>query len=251
MQHFKHLLLTALLFAAWNGVPCTANTNNDCTAAGAPHLNQAEKNIRLLWSTPIHVLTDAIVEETRSNLAKMALWLESQYYTKHRSNRGGWQSHNILNTDRESKDPFVGILLENIRTRAAAFLSTGGRKVDSKEVKVKSLWFNVNRENDHNVLHQHGDSLLSGVVYLLVAPPSHGAIVFIDPRPQAFSRSNYEDFFGMQRNHIIHPTERKMVLFPSFVPHRVERASVASEDNAGKNFQPRISASFNIILDDY
>ena len=211
---------------------------------------------RLLWSTPLRISDNAIDARTQDGLVAMAEYLEATYNTNHYSNRGGWQSHNIMTTELEVKDPNVVNLLGAIRRETARFLKRGANpsggpsattiaKLENGEleVSVPSLWLNINGPHHHNVLHQHGDSLISGVVYLSTASATNGGgeIVFTDPRPQAFARSHYADFFGMQRNEYIVPRNRTMLLFPSWQPHRVEPF-------VGDHASRRISAAFNIAL---
>ena len=219
--------------------------------------NTSNNNAIHLWSTPIHIVEDAMPPNSLPILIDIAKYLEKKYHTTHRSNRGikSWQSHNLLRTKREADNNSVKVLVQKIKDVATVFLKNG-KEINERQIDVASLWFNINYEGDgHNIAHTHSDSVISGVVYLQTSDIAKGGeLVLLDPRSQVYALEAYNNWFGMARNQIIDPVLNRMVLFPSFVPHRVEayesnrvlqeNTSGASNASSAKNC--RISISFNI-----
>ncbi len=101
-----------------------------------------------------------------------------------------------------------------------------------------SYWSIISRKYSYNSRHNHGDSLLSSVLYIS-APEGSGEIKFHDPRPGKLM----SNMIGMDSKDIQHqaikvtPKKGMLVVFPSFLEHEV--TMTLSE-------QPRIIYSFNI-----
>ena len=96
-------------------------------------------------------------------------------------------------------------------SREASQLSTTHRMV---------VWASVHEHDSHHQSHVHNDGLLSGVFYANV-PADAGHLVFSDPRgvspyhPQESPLSPFDE-------HRIAPKVGDIVLFPPWLPHRVE-----------------------------
>src|SRR5262249_12056742 len=102
-------------------------------------------------------------------------------------------------------------------------------------------WMNVNREGDRNVLHCHPGCFLSATYYVR-APVGlkGGELVFRDPRGPAVAM--YETpgislpWIGSGMGEYFPPKEGSLIIFPSWLEHRVEPFQGPGE---------RISIAFN------
>lgn len=124
---------------------------------------------------------------------------------------------------------------------------------------VAALWFNVNRAGDYNHAHIHTDSFLSGVYYVDAGPAPAAELVLLDPRVQ-IQQFEYMGWFGMGQHRRVRPQSGKLVLFPSWLSHRVEATPDGNIDTNISNMAPsaaeagsfdsgaRISVSFNLQL---
>ena len=113
-------------------------------------------------------------------------------------------------------------------------------------LEMVSVWLNANRRHDYNVPHTHTDSFLSGVFWVSV---SEGAaesseLVLSDPRVQ-LQQFEYHDWFGMGLQRRIVPTPGKLVLWPSWLSHRVEPVADDAKPLESEQSE-RISVSFNL-----
>jgi uncharacterized protein (TIGR02466 family) len=149
------------------------------------------------------------------------------------SNVLGWHSVNNLH-QRESWAEFNKVILHNV-SEIANFLRWD---LQQFSLEITTCWAIVNGKMAHNSVHNHPNSILSGVYYLQ-APENCGGIFFSDPRPASqmlippvkefnlwtFPKVSYKPHAGM------------MLLFPSWLLHGVEM-------NMSEEF--RISLSFNI-----
>jgi uncharacterized protein (TIGR02466 family) len=149
------------------------------------------------------------------------------------SNRGGWQSPDILS------------LKENPFTLFFDFLQ-GQLKLVTEIYNIKfqllNAWININNKNNYNVKHNHPGSLLSGVFWIK-CPDDCGELTFTSPNSfvehSLFDKIdkkiakdlNYYELFSFN------PKEGVLVLFPSHLEHLVE-PNQSNED--------RISIAFNV-----
>ena len=112
-------------------------------------------------------------------------------------------------------------------------------------LELLSIWINVNRPHHYNIAHTHSDCFMSGVYYVTTGRPINdldppAALLLSDPRLQVSSTYDYAGWFGMQKNEIKQPKPGKLILFPSWLTHRVEPVGIDEKE--------RISISFNIQL---
>jgi uncharacterized protein (TIGR02466 family) len=149
------------------------------------------------------------------------------------SNVLGWHSVNNLH-QRESWAKFNKVILRNV-SEIAKFLRWD---LQQFSLEITTCWAIVNGKMAHNSVHNHPNSILSGVYYLQ-APENCGGIFFSDPRPASqmlippveefnlwtFPKVSYKPHAGM------------MLLFPSWLLHGVEM---------NMSEELRISLSFNI-----
>jgi uncharacterized protein (TIGR02466 family) len=117
-------------------------------------------------------------------------------------------------------------------------------KADTRvRLVIDTLWINVNPRNAYNTLHDHPDSVLSGVYYVQGNAKS-GRLRFRDPR-SAKRMAPWPVAVGAKtdKRHwdrvSLSPVAGRMVMFPSWLEHEVE-SNQSNED--------RISISFNLVF---
>lgn len=146
-----------------------------------------------------------------------------------RSNRGGWNSAVTL-----FQEPLFAPLRSAVTKLVRHAMQQCGQK-GSWQVSLAG-WANMHDTGGYNTLHLHPGNLLSGVYYLKV-PPEAGNIVFRDPKYAAIMTGISGDQPFSRNFESVQPTEGQMLLFPSWLEHRVE------ENNAE---EPRVSIAFNV-----
>ena len=156
-----------------------------------------------------------------------------------RTNAGGW--HYAFDLF-ELKEPVVEEFRTQMEQHVQAFLNyfrPGERK--KKDRFLLRGWINVNRAGDFNTLHSHPGCFLSATYYVKVpAGMKGGEIYFRDPRGPAVAM--YETpgielpWVGSGVGIPVTPATGKLLLFPSWLEHRVE-----SFEGPGE----RISIAFN------
>jgi uncharacterized protein (TIGR02466 family) len=150
-----------------------------------------------------------------------------------RSNILGWHSANDLH-QRASFAEFTNIIGEHVLA-VATCLHWDLAKVS---LKIESCWAIVNGKLASNSVHNHPNSVLSGVYYLQ-APEHSGVISFCDPRPSAqVLVPPITEFSPWTLPKISYkPQVGTMLIFPSWLLHSVEM---------NLSGELRISLSFNI-----
>lgn len=106
-----------------------------------------------------------------------------------------------------------------------------------------SSWLNVHRNSGYNVIHHHGNSLLSGVLYL-EAPEGSGTLELIDPRPGTTFRPNlgFNALGGDHLSYAVEPKQGLAILFPGYLQHFVNPADFREESKR------RSSIAFNMDI---
>ncbi len=149
------------------------------------------------------------------------------------SNILGWHSTSNLH-QRESFADLVRSIDRNV-LEVATFLKWDLQKISTN---ITTCWAMVNGKFASNALHNHPNSILSGVYYLKT-PEKCGVLSFTDPRSAARMLNPPITEFNLWTLPKIsyQPEVGTMLLFPSWLMHGVE--TNMSED-------VRISVSFNI-----
>jgi uncharacterized protein (TIGR02466 family) len=86
-------------------------------------------------------------------------------------------------------------------------------------IELTEIWYNVLQSGDHHWDHTHANHILSGVIYL-----TQGCYtIFSDPRPAASVLAlTYKDALACHtRSFIYRGACNSIVVFPSWLPHRV------------------------------
>jgi uncharacterized protein (TIGR02466 family) len=108
------------------------------------------------------------------------------------------------------------------------------------ELTEEGFWAVVNGKGAANALHIHQRSQLSGVYYV-AAPRGSGDLIFEAPRPPHVAGEPvllHQTMTNARRMAAI-PRDGLLVLFPSWLPHRVA---------ANHTDEERIAVSFNLVL---
>jgi uncharacterized protein (TIGR02466 family) len=126
-------------------------------------------------------------------------------------------------------------------------LLESGRILDAFAIKrdshyITGMWANITHPNHSQHMHVHPNCLLSGLVYIKT-PKNCGPTMFASSR--RFTK-NFEPAYA-QRNELntdffIVPAEKgRMLLWPSHVPHMVERGTADESED-------RITVAFNVMI---
>ena len=91
----------------------------------------------------------------------------------------------------------------------------------SKKLTVCNFWLNINKYKDSNVVHNHPDSILSGVYYVNV-PEKSGRIVFRNPTISylgSFWPDKIMSIFNNNNSSLwkIDPKDDLLLIFPSWL----------------------------------
>jgi uncharacterized protein (TIGR02466 family) len=150
-----------------------------------------------------------------------------------KSNRGGWQSDNLVDDER------LADLIHVIEERAL-HVRNDLVKDGNGEFKVNWMWVNFNKKGSYNLAHVHTDCDLCGCLYVKTHK-NCGKIFFEDPR--YVSRMN--DIKYSVQNRLAYdtieyiPEDGKLLFFPNWLKHGVESNSTD---------EYRISIAFNMRL---
>ncbi|MDB9435352.1 TIGR02466 family protein [Dolichospermum lemmermannii CS-548] len=166
--------------------------------------------------------------------------LETIYAEERRDSQGekwsnilGWHSKDRLH-ERDSFDNLIQIINQNV-LEVATFLQWDLQKFS---LKITTCWAIINRKLASNSVHNHPNSILSGVYYLKT-PENCGGIFFSDPRPasQMIVPPSIELNLWTFPKITYKAREGTMLIFPSWLLHGVEM-NMSDED--------RVCISFNI-----
>ena len=187
-----------------------------------------------LWSTPLWKvnLSDNDIHPTKTSLNEDLLnfvvgEVEKNPQVIQKSNRGGWQSRTDLH-----KEPALEDLKKQIyNVCKSIFPSMQG-------IYFQQMWAAVNKKGNYNILHQHGQYMLSGGYYLQV-PENSGKVNFRDPRPGALSNWIATSVLRAGEWEVYMPKASDLMIWPAFLDHQVA-PSQSDED--------RIMISFDLNL---
>lgn len=150
-----------------------------------------------------------------------------------RSSVLGWHSIDNLH-QRQAFQPFIELVQANVQ-QVAQF-----NRWDLQQCRLVLLncWAIVNGKYAYNTVHNHPNSILSGVYYIQ-APENCGKLFFRDPRDAALMMTPpIETYTPWTHQRVLYEAiVGRMILFPSWLWHGVE-------PNLGD--RDRICLSFNI-----
>lgn len=187
------------------------------------------------FSSPVSMTKWNEHEDHSQKIIKEIYRLKKLIPSDSRSNVNGWQSVKNL-----YEYEFLTNFLNYSTLPITQYLMDLKLDLSKFNLTLNQMWANVNGANSYNRSHQHPDSFISGVYYLKV-PKNSGNLVFEDPRnPWCILQGSYTEMNSFSSTEVQYePSPGLMILFPSYLPHRVE-INNSKED--------RISISFNVSL---
>lgn len=202
----------------------------------------ATDNLTVLFGTPLwsfkiedylnlnKQLIDSIIEEKKTDSGVNI------------SNKGGWQSHGKLHMKSAFKS-----LVDIINTNLVSVGREYGFGEAAKQLKVTSMWANVNPAGSANAMHQHQSPVgmpnplvISGCYYIKV-PINSGVFIIKDlDRPMRYLQLPFQEANTINSYEIkIPPNEGDLLFFPAWMEHGVEE---------NKSTEERVSIAFNVAL---
>ena len=148
-----------------------------------------------------------------------------------------WIGDTLTNIDScKSKTINTPLLSKVIKTEVENYIKTSNSfNPLTKNLSLEDLWVNVAKPNQYQETHDHTGSLISGTLYIDVNNQS-GSFQFLNPLNSEFALQGLKG--GINYVHNINPSNGMILLFPSWMQHRVL---------PNKSTKDRISISFNII----
>lgn len=153
------------------------------------------------------------------------------------SNRGGWHSAELLYPIPQELEKLFNDL--NVFVNDVGFRYTG-----INNLRVGNFWININGHHDYNQLHDHQNSVLSGVYYVSVPNENMGDLVLHRGDNAEFfytSKVKREQTMSNALSVNKPAKESTFYLFPSWIKHHVER---------NESHEERISIAFNFVPED-
>ena len=201
-----------------------------------PHSAQEEEPLfetHPLFATPLWLATfpdAARINPIWRRVLIEAMEADRGISQQKRSNRRGWRCPAFDLEEEEVWAPLGGFVRKLLQSLLRPDLSYA----------LRSTGANVHLEGGFNYAHVHSNCIISGVYYIS-CPPGSGELVFEDPRVQAVFANAYNQFHQDQGHPDVSltPSEGLLVLFPSWLSHRVEPSA---------SFEPRISVPINVVL---
>ena len=217
-------------------------SHQEIPGAGSPESVPSIKvGVMQLFSTWIYLCEHgpAHLNEGLENLAHQLMHDDSN--ATRRTNFGGWHyAFDVFKLEETVVREFHDQMKRHVQAFLNHFRTEDRKKTDQFRLEG---WINVNRPGDYNILHCHPGCFLSATYYVKVPPDMKGGeIVFRDPRGPAVAM--YETpgielpWLGTGMGLPFSARNGHLVMFPSWLEHRVERFEGSGE---------RISIAFNAV----
>ena len=188
-----------------------------------------------LWFPQI-VWKDTITNMDNAAIKAHVLETKNTNQGKTASNQLGWQSEDYFLDS--GKPPQV----EHMIRVLDAHVKVCARQASLPSLRICNFWFNVNPKGSYNTLHNHQDSILSGVYYIDIPDENMGNIEFHrDDEAQYYIPENLDRYTQFTSTKATYKPETGLLLiFPSWLKHFVQ---------GNQSEHLRISMSFNTELD--
>jgi len=181
-----------------------------------------------LFPTPLKLIKNFITNEEREKIIK----LNGKNYENKKSSK--LQHSSDLKT-----------ILEPLKERAESYCTSLGEDLFGQELKWKitSMWRNELTRYGYQVVHNHCNSFISGIIYVNL-PKGSPKTKFYRPEPQShfifhnLNPNSKTNMFNSEWSEIGEVQDLDMVIFPSYIKHSVDRMEVDGE---------RITLAFNSI----
>jgi uncharacterized protein (TIGR02466 family) len=217
----------------------TSQAQGGSDDAGSGAARRTKVGVMPLFSTWIYTCEDGPkhLNEGLEQLARRLM--QDSRNASRRTNFGGWHyAFDLFKLDEPVVREFHDQMAQHVQAFLNHFRPDGRKKKDDFRLEG---WINVNRAGDFNVLHCHPGCFVSATYYVKVPPDMKGGeIVFRDPRGPAVAM--YETpgielpWVGTGTGIPFSPATGQVILFPSWLEHRVEPFEGSTE---------RISIAFN------
>ena len=180
-------------------------------------------NIVNAFANPIFTFKANILDEDHQNLVEECIaWRRSSDGLKV-SNAGGWHSENTLFKRSEPNIKNLCKLFSSASTQALLHLSPSF-PIDKYNLEAKG-WVNIGSKLSFNYPHNHSGYSLSGIYYVKASKMTKdsGLLQFLDPRGdvQPYSNGVPELKQSFSNNLTIHPEDKILIIFPSWLKHWV------------------------------
>ena len=212
---------------------------NAPTTSHSDDAKRIKAGVMPLFSTSIYVC-EAGPGHLNERLEQLARGLmQDSENAALRTNAGGWHyAFDFFKLEESVVAEFRAQMEQHVQAYLNYFRPAERKKKDNFQLKG---WINVNRAGDFNVLHCHPGCFLSGTYYVKVPQDMKGGeIVFVDPRGPVVAMYETPEielpWVGNGVGTPFSPATGQVVLFPSWLEHRVERFEGSGE---------RISIAFN------
>jgi len=192
--------------------------------------------MHLFFSTPIWINEINNHEDINKELINY-LYQEKERNPEgtKKSNVNGWHSN-----DFDLKNANLKNFINEISKDIGSAIKDMGWDLEAQVVKITGMWAIINAKGAFNEKHHHGNSALSAAYYVK-AEQDAGNIVFFDPRQANVFHHPISKAVNSINAQVqsITPKAGTLVLFPSYVEHKVN-PNLSDED--------RIVISFNVSL---
>ena len=193
-------------------------------------------NINSLFATPLQT-TISPLGLIDVELKKHAYKLKQENNPNEITSQKGFQSLIYDPKDYLITKNFWDMNIDTIRNYLSHY-----EIIQNFDFNSNEIWFNINPKYSYLNTHTHCNCDFSGVYYVEV-PKGSGDIVFENPNPVMMNKGFYQGQFNNNEfnsnSYRITPRDNMLILFPSYLPHRVEQ-NLSEKD--------RISVSFNINI---
>jgi len=193
-------------------------------------------NIFNLFPTPVGYISGVITQNECNNLIDVVV--NSEEVANHATDKL---------THTSSVDTLKGEHIQNMCRRLSPYIKNFGYQLlgdNSLDWHIVGLWGNVMVPGGYQYKHNHGNSIMSGVLYLQMPKGSTATRFWRKERGDTYflahdGQGRMTDY-NCQYVDLNNVRARDLVLFPSHMQHGVE------ENNSDEN---RISIAFNAVPD--
>lgn len=198
-------------------------------------------SIYSLFSTPVYEYQGSI-EETFLIQNEIKNILPKIIQTDNFVNPEGWND-GVKTNIKSRHNTIEDFKMKNLETFIETHIQNYAKLIEAWEPMPNRLghsWINFVDQDDGQDWHQHQDATISGVYYYQTSG-NDGDIVFRTPNQfvelELFPLGN-----SINKFHSIQPKAGKIILFPGWLSHKVEKNTTNSR---------RISISFNYLRDNF
>ena len=176
---------------------------------------------------PIPILEKKLKLDTKK-ISEHCLSIKKNTDSVKLSNKGGWQSPPFI-------EDLFGLKNEILKC-GEEYRKTIAYK---NKLNLDNMWININGNKDYNIEHSHPHCVISGVYYLT---SNNSNLIFLHPSSHVMEYDWNQDVLQSYNKYnssvcIVTPFEDTLLLFPSWLQHRVE---------PNTNKEKRISIAFNL-----